>query len=424
MSSPQLKPFEGRDPASLLERIYQELGPEAKITGGETVRSGGLLGFFAQERFRLYVELPPEVELHRTRDQGQPSRNPSHFSPSPRRRTAARQEANLHARMSAGLGPTGDIFAMLAEATSDLNDVAATPTPAHHPVHSEPGSTDESSGDCDFAEVLSAAAAMMDRTDEPSPPPPSPRQATAIPPGMVGQGWMPPSEPSWAAQSGDPREAPPALGSVGLDKDLIIHIQAELARGRALDAVLLEVFSRMNAAPPLPRRPGSLVVVVGAGARARRVAAALANTLGTDPDTIPFATPDAATARKIPASARVRSAQDAAERAPSWRLGRIGVCAVDAPVGGKHNFWARHVIASARPSAVWGAVDAFCKPEDIAAWAAAVGGLDALAVEELMATVSPAAVLAAGIPVALLDGQPATPARWVATVVDAVDTCR
>ena len=68
-------------------------------------------------------------------------------------------------------------------------------------------------------------------------------------------------------------------------------------------------------------------------------------------------------------------------------------------------------------------IDATAKSEDVTAWAGALGGLDALAVDNLDATVSPAASLASGIPVARLDGHPANAARWTATIVDRVNPC-
>ncbi|HXQ62735.1 MAG TPA: hypothetical protein VN796_10400, partial [Acidimicrobiales bacterium] len=68
-------------------------------------------------------------------------------------------------------------------------------------------------------------------------------------------------------------------------------------------------------------------------------------------------------------------------------------------------------------------VDATAKAEDVAAWAEALGGIDALALENLEATVSPASALGVGIPVARIDGQPATAARWVAAIVDRMAPC-
>src|SRR3546814_17513934 len=64
------------------------------------------------------------------------------------------------------------------------------------------------------------------------------------------------------------------------------------------------------------------------------------------------------------------------------------------------------------PAMVWGVVEATSKPEDITTWAERVGGVDALAVNGLADTSSPAAVLSTGVPVGLLDGEEATPLRW------------
>jgi hypothetical protein len=66
---------------------------------------------------------------------------------------------------------------------------------------------------------------------------------------------------------------------------------------------------------------------------------------------------------------------------------------------------------------VWGVVDATCKTEDVAMWAETIGGVDALALENVEVTVSPAAALGLGIPVARLNGQPATASRWAALVM-------
>jgi hypothetical protein len=65
---------------------------------------------------------------------------------------------------------------------------------------------------------------------------------------------------------------------------------------------------------------------------------------------------------------------------------------------------------------VWGVAGATHKAEDVAAWADGLGGIDALAVEDSASTISPAQVLATGIPVASLDGQRATPVLWAALI--------
>ena len=89
---------------------------------------------------------------------------------------------------------------------------------------------------------------------------------------------------------------------------------------------------------------------------------------------------------------------------------------VDEPVGVRSTAWARHVLDALEPAAVWAVTDAQRKPEDVVAWAERIGGIDAIALDGTEETASPAAVLATGLPVALIDGHTATPARWAAVL--------
>src|SRR3546814_3091183 len=76
------------------------------------------------------------------------------------------------------------------------------------------------------------------------------------------------------------------------------------------------------------------------------------------------------------------------------------------------------------PAMVWGVVEATSKPEDITTWAERVGGVDALAVNGLADTSSPAAVLSTGVPVGLLDGEEATPLRWTSILSEHLELAR
>jgi len=96
----------------------------------------------------------------------------------------------------------------------------------------------------------------------------------------------------------------------------------------------------------------------------------------------------------------------------AWRR-RPGptVAVIDAPIG-RPTAWAAGALCALEPTTVWGIVEASRKVEDIAAWSDGLGGLDALCLSGLDDTVSPAAPLKTGLPVALLEGQPASPERW------------
>lgn len=104
----------------------------------------------------------------------------------------------------------------------------------------------------------------------------------------------------------------------------------------------------------------------------------------------------------------------------TWRRDRVGVVAVYAPPLGASQEWTRAVLQAVRPSAVWGMASATTKPDDVRRWADEIGGLDALAVTDVAATATPAAIVGTGIPVARLDDEPATPARWASVIADLV----
>jgi hypothetical protein len=210
------------------------------------------------------------------------------------------------------------------------------------------------------------------------------------------------------------------LRRVGLDAALVDTLCARLRDGGVLEDVLHESFAGLVCAHALPSAVGSLLVVVGDGGPARRLAASLADEIGIDPTAVPYASLDAGAYTVATGTLLVRTAQEAAARAPGWRRTRASVVAVDAPMNGTGRAWATDVVGALRPTAIWGVVNATAKTEDVAHWAGCFGAMDALAVENLGATVSPASALGVGIPVARLDGHPASPARWVATIVDRV----
>jgi hypothetical protein len=219
----------------------------------------------------------------------------------------------------------------------------------------------------------------------------------------------------------DPRAE--GLRRAGLDETTVRSVCEGLRSGTGLEALLLEAIGPLVSSPALPRLPGSLLVVVGAGPVARRLGAAVAGEMGVDPALVPYASRHGDAYAVATGPLLVRCAEDAAERAPGWRRSEPAVVVVDAAVAGSDRAWAGHLIAALRPTAVWAVVDATSKTEDIAAWADDLGGIDAVALENLDATVSPASALGLGLPVARLDGQPATATRWVATIVDRVGPC-
>ncbi|HTZ09375.1 MAG TPA: hypothetical protein VMB72_09900 [Acidimicrobiales bacterium] len=376
-----------------------------------------------------------------------------------------------HVAFDAGTDP----FSALADATDDVTDIAglSRATAALVPagastlepttvvpvvggdLEPSPASAPESFDAvlCRIATTLDSDLPTWPAADGPGPAPgtggglpPAPQGATATDPGTTyagtatapgaGGGWSgvpAPSARSIAAEAAhflagaQPRPAPDdllgALRHAGVDEELVRTVDDAVAAGADAEAVLVEVFGRMPVAPPLPRRPGSLLVVAGPRSRAQALAAALAIEVGADPGDVPVASLDPEAGTAAGDRLVVRGAEEAGELAPGWRRSKVAVVAVDAPLAGTHRPWALHLIAALRPTMVWGVVDATCKAEDMRAWAEDIGGIDAVALYDVDATVSPTAALATGIPVARLDGRPASAARWTATVVDRIHRC-
>lgn len=357
-----------------------------------------------------------------------------------------------------------DVFSAMAEATDDVNDVGvvpavATPVPAASvrvapvpvppsaapvPVAEVPADdgTDADDGADAVAESFDAVFSRVATSLEVDPADTATPggDVTAVPaprldPPPAGDGTLAGIASKAAlflAETGTGRNGhspgphdavAEALRRTGLNETVVAPVTAGLRHGMGLEALLLEAFGSLPPAAPVPRRTGSLLVVVGAGSAARRLAAALATEIGIDAAEVPFASRHDGAHAVVTGKLLVRSAEDAAELAPGWRRSQAAVVVVDAAVTGSARSWATHLIAALRPTAVWGVVDSTAKTEDIAAWAEALGGVDALALENLDATVSPASCLGAGIPVARIDGQPATATRWAAAIVDRMAPC-
>jgi hypothetical protein len=159
-------------------------------------------------------------------------------------------------------------------------------------------------------------------------------------------------------------------------------------------------------APPLPTGPGMIITIIGELVGALAVAEDVARILRLDASRILIASESPQVGRHI------ADPGDAGRQAVRLRGGdqpRLVCVDAPAPTG-----WVQQVVIALRPDAVWCAVDATRKPADVARQLRSLPRVDALAVHALEATADPASPLALGVPVALLDGQPAGPHGWAA----------
>jgi hypothetical protein len=360
--------LEGGDLAELMVHVRAEFGPTARIIRADRVRSGGLVGFFARERYELTVDVPDEP--------------------------FARPRA-MRAGIPAAAGPVG-LDALLAaadaaEARTQVGGSGPMPGPA-----ADPTAPVVSTGADAFASVLEQVRAMTGAqglTADVEIPGPPPRVFEPLVPAQV------------AAPAGTNR-------AVLLD----LGVPERMLAGITEPAPLSVLLANVPTAPELPRAPGSVVVVVGSGRDAEAVGAQLAERLRLAPTSLVVA------GEGQPSTGRVRRLTDPSA-ATRWRVmpdgGQIRVVALAVGPDARDRAVAAELLAALDPHQVWGVVDARTKPRDSAGWLTDVGEkrrVDALAVRGLFETTQPGTVLDLGVPVAWFDGIPATGVAWAAAL--------
>jgi len=360
--------LEGGDLAELMVHVRAEFGPTARIIRADRVRSGGLVGFFARERYELTVDVPDEP--------------------------FARPRA-MRGGVPAAAGPVG-LDALLAaadaaEARTQIGGAGPMPGPA-----SDPTAPVVSTGADTFASVLEQVRAMTGAqglTADVEIPGPPPRVFEPMVPAQV------------AAPAGTNR-------AVLLD----LGVPERMLAGVAEPVPLSVLLANVPTAPELPRAPGSVVAIVGSGRDAEAVGAQLVERLRLAPASLVVA------GEGQPSTGRVRRLTDPSA-ATRWRVmpdgGQIRVVALAVGPDARDRAVAAEMLAALDPHQVWGVVDARTKPRDSARWLTDVGEkrrVDALAVRGLFETTQPGTVLDLGVPVAWFDGIPATGVAWAAAL--------
>lgn len=403
--------LEGADLAELMVHVRAEFGPTARIVRAERVRTGGVAGFFARERYELTIDVPD--------------------APVARPQSLLRRRGVTAASLAGGAGgapAASGIDALLAAA--DAGDDGFGPEapgtdvlPAGGAAAGVPEARGPrvSTGEEAFVSVLEQISAMTgavppehqievpppaaERTFEPIAPPvvPAPAPAPAVEQVPLAPVPVPPAP---AATPGAVTAA--ALADLGVPAALLAACGAgpvELAR----------LLAAVPAAPPVPREPGTVLVVAGPPEDAVRVADLLALRHGASPVV------HAGDAEAPGATARRLTTPAAAAR---WRTDRpetdtVTVVALGVRPGRTREDAAAELLAALAPEQAWGVVDARSKSRDCLRWIGAVGArrpLDALAVGGLFETSEPGTVLGLGVPVAWIDGVPASRVAWAAAL--------
>ncbi|GIG35514.1 hypothetical protein [Cellulomonas pakistanensis] len=422
--------LEGADLAELMVHVRAEFGPTARIVRAERVRTGGLAGFFARERYELTIDVPDAA----------PAPTPSLL----RRRGLT----------VAGVGPagggTGGIDALLAAAdAADGPDGSFGPAGTDVLAPAAAGSVPEapprvSTGEEAFASVLEQMRAM---TGAVAPehhlevPAPAAEGTGAGAGPESGRAFEPLAPAVVAAPAAVPAQAPaPAVervpgpgagGSRGVPRTALADLGVPPALLAAVGdgpVELSRLLAAVPAAPPVPRDPGTVLVIAGPPEDAARVADLLALRSDAGPvvhagDAAVPAGPGAGAGGGGGAGASVRRLTTPAA-ASRWRAelpaaDGVTVVALGVRPGRAREDAAAELLAAIGPDQAWGVVDARSKTRDCARWIAGVGArrpLDALAVGGLFDTSEPGTVLGLGVPVAWIDGVPASRVAWAAAL--------
>ncbi|HVB06595.1 MAG TPA: hypothetical protein VNF07_10165 [Acidimicrobiales bacterium] len=461
--------FEGPTPEAVILDACSAYGPEVQLSEPEEVREGGMFGFFAKRSYRVQVHAAergpggPRPTARATSPAAEPadtvlerllaeSPDVSYEAAAPAAPVAPERAPELEtstahgpvaaptfeealARAAGAIGPEapgaatgGDAFESLVARLrrDELSGGVFTPT--------EELTTDEATADEAAAHEpvdlgAPAGLAALPTTGEPAPPEkaPAPRLSppAAVPRPLLADG----------LRAGSGRVVA-ALSSVAFPTQLLASAAGRLPTGFGVE----EVFGTLPAPRPLPHVPGSLIAVVGSEEAALGHARRIAGEIGLSDGEIALARTTECSAAAGRHSRRVKrseeeqavrdslapdlyveSPEQAAALSPGWRRDRVGIVAVELPSSLEAATRGRAMLRALRPSVTLLATEAAWKAADVAYLADGLGGVDALLVDHLSQTMTPAEILAAELPVRSLDGEPADPACWVRHVEATLD---
>jgi hypothetical protein len=389
--------LEGPEIEPLLAQVREEYGSGVKIISADKVRTGGLGGFFAKQRYELSVEVPDGLAtqpvdgllalLEATELDG--PRAPDAIPPPVTRPLKKGAEPRVS---KAELAPVRTVEpAPDAPLRAGLVSTATTA----------------------FAEVMASVGGGI---GTPPPPPPSAAPAPARAPAFAPAQDAPVERVARVerrAPAQRPAPVPPPMAGELMALGLPA-VMAERATGTDPYQSILNALAGMPQPPAAPAAHGDVLLIAGELTAALALARQVATTLSLDPAKLLVAS-TATAGTGVHTSRRITGPEDARRRARRMHVAAAPhIVVLDAPVHGGDTAWIRAVRAALAPSAVWAAVDATRKTTETVRHLANLGPLDALGVYGAGECADPASVLALGTPVALVDGRPADAHAWAA----------
>ncbi len=372
----------------LIETVHRT--PGARILYQDTVRRGGVLGFFAREVHRV-AYLPGDEPTEGGSDTVDAECREADLADSPiAGLLAAAEEAEAILRSSeAGATP----------ATEATPAAGATPVTEARPVTE--ATLDTESGRPDFASVLRRHLAESNSAEEA----------------------VPAAEPEiHRPAAAEVRPAPPIaevtpLGSRGRGTRNRLELLMQLRQvgvpislnpagnPQSPYEALEDILGQLPQPARLPHRAGQLIVLAGDGPAALRAARTVSRMQRLPLRSIVTAGLDTGVGgspRRI--SSPEQAAQLRTELADA-ATPSVVVVATDGAGLGPDDSWPAEMITALRPDAVWAVIDARWKVEDSQAQLARLPQADALVVHSAQLSASPASVWELGLPIGLLDDQ-------------------
>ena len=400
-------------------RVRAELGPRARVVKAERVRSGGVGGFFAKERFELTVDVPDDVAGLRT------------------------GSASWAAAASVVAPTTTDTESVTTAVGLDAL-LAAADAADRHGAEAGSRAADAGAGDGEvsteqdtFATVLDSVRQLAYDTTAAEA---AAARAAAAQTGAYGRH----SSPVGADLGGRtaPRQRESGSRVSGLHGEVLAktvtpaefvvvrrrgatltellelgvprRILARLPHGQER-YTLSEVLSFVPRAPEPARDPSAVVVVAGQGEAVVAAAAVIARRLGVPDSGIALAgrlAPHTGYGPWVLTSVSARRLRAATVESESPLVVALGV-------GTDASDWsiATALALSFDPDQVWAVVEADRNVLDVRRWMAATSEArryDAIIASNVASTSAPAAILDFDIPVGIIDTLPATAPVWAA----------
>ncbi|HJQ03140.1 MAG TPA: hypothetical protein VJ851_16205 [Jatrophihabitans sp.] len=403
---------EDSDLDRLMRTVHSQAG--ARILYQDTVRRGGVLGFFAREVHRVAYQVPAAPDSQPAIPNLEPA------EPSSQAAAADADEPVL----------TPELAELLARSAPDSFEAALQSfDAATDRLESavEPDSTAPDSTAPDFAELLRRLTDAEDNI-EPAPADLVLAAAEDFEPVATSQPRHLIDPPRRTASSPRRSSTPiAAVTSIGRPEarhrlELLLQLRQvgvpvsvnPSSETHNLYQALEDILQDLPAAVEPPRQAGAVLAIVGEATPALQVARTVAAMLRIAEDTIGVAglPPAVITGLGLCQLSGVREAQRLRQQLRLADTPSIVVIATDGAVNDPDDPWAGQLLTALAPTATWVAIDARWKTEDSRAYLDRIPTVDALAVYAAELSGSPASVWDLDLPLAMLDGRPPTTFAW------------